>query len=99
MPSDRTRGNRHRLKQRKLPLDTRRQVSAGIELISFIVHSSSQGTLFWICAENSVDNLEMFSLLLNSVDTEPELFCSLHHPTSKQTRSAQVVGWEDSRDI
>lgn len=72
--SDRTRGNKHHLKHRRFPLDIRRQVLAGIEFIPFAVHHSSHGVMFWICAENSVDNLKMFSLLLNSVYKESKPF-------------------------
>ena len=62
-------------------------VLAGIELIFFIVVSMG---LFWICAENSVDNTEMFPLLLSSADTGSRPFLLL-------TPSHQQAGWGYTR--
>ena len=42
--------------------------------------------MFWICAENSVNNTEMFLLLLSSAYTEPRPFLLLTPPH-------QQVGW------
>jgi len=49
--------------------------------------------MFWICAENSVDNTEMFSSLLSQ-----GLFCFSPHPTCEETGSAQEVGQGHSWD-
>ena len=44
------------------------------------LHSNWYGATFWICAENSVDNTGMFSLLLSSAYTVKA--CSVSHTTS-----------------
>lgn len=107
-PSDRTRGNRHHLKHRRFPLDIIRQVLAGTELISFYVHSSSHRVMSWICAENSADSLEKFSILLNSVYTKskPFLLIILSYQQRDWKRTSCWVGRqlghvnpEDPRDI
>jgi len=54
--------------------------------------------MFWICAENSVDNTGMFSLPLNSAYTESRPFCSSHHPTSKEAGGAEEAGRGHGRD-
>jgi len=52
----------------------------GWDRVNFL-HSSCYGTMFWILAENSVDNIEMFSLLLSSTYTNsgPVLFLTSPH--------------------
>jgi len=47
--------------------------------------------MFWICAENSVDNTGMFLLLLSSAYTEPRPFLLL-------TLAHQQVGWGCTRN-
>jgi len=55
--------------------------------------------MLWICAENSVDNAEMFSLSLSSAYTESRAFLLLTpHPTSEQAGGAQEVGRGHSQD-
>ena len=39
--------------------------------------------MFWICAENSVDNTGMFSFLLSSAYTEPRALLLLTPPASR----------------
>ena len=46
-----------------------------------LLHSSWYGAMFWICAENSVDSTEMFSLLLSSAYTESRPFLLLAPPS------------------
>ena len=62
-------------------------VLAGI--VNFL-HSSYYGAMVWICAENSVDNTGMFSLLLSSAYTESRPFLLLTPPH-------QRVGWGCTR--
>jgi len=46
----------------------------------------------WICAENSVANTGMFSLLLSSACTAWRPFLLLTHPTSEEAGGAQGAG-------
>ena len=47
------------------------------------LHGSWYGTMFWVCAENSVDNTGMFSLLLSSAYTESRPFLLPTPPASR----------------
>ena len=71
-------------------------VLTAIELIFFIV--ASMGLMFWICAENSVDNSGMFSLLLSSAYTESRPFLLLTLPCQRVGWGAQEVGRGHSWD-
>ena len=61
----------------------------GWDRVNFL-HSSWYGAMFWICAENSVDNSGMFSLLLSSAYTASRPFLLLTPPH-------QRVGWGCTR--
>lgn len=50
--------------------------------------------VFWICTVNRVDNTGMLSSLLSCT----EIFCSLYHPTSKETGTTEEFGKEHSQD-
>ena len=54
------------------------------------LHSSYCGAMFWICAENSIDNTEMFLLLLSSAYIESRPFLLLTPPH-------QWAGWRCTR--
>ena len=54
--------------------------------------------VFWICAENSVDNTGMFSLPLSSAYTEPRPFLLLTPPHQRGGWVAQEVGRGHSQD-
>ena len=51
----------------------------GWDRVNFL-RSSWYGAMFWICAEDSVGNTGMFSLLLSSAYTEPRPFLLLPPP-------------------
>jgi len=57
------------------------------------LHRSQHGAMFWICAENSVDNTGKFQILLSGAYTESKPFLPLAPPH-------QQVGWgcTSSRD-
>ena len=71
---------------------------AGTELHFF--HSTLYMVMFWICAENRVDNTEMFLLLLSNAYTEsrPFLLLTPHHLTGKEAEGAQGFGRGHSWD-
>ena len=54
-------------------------------------HSSYYGTMFWICAENSIDNTGVFSLLLSRAYTQSRPFLLLTPPH-------QRAGWGCTRN-
>lgn len=66
-----------------------------------ILHISPHGALVWFCAEYSVDNTEMFPLLLSSAYTESRAFPLLAPPITKQVGGAQKLEGDtaDQRDI
>lgn len=49
------------------------------------LHCSQYGAMIWICAENNVNNIKMFSVLLSSAYTEQSRFLLSYH---------QGGGWE-----
>jgi len=55
-------------------------------VIVHFLHSTKYGAVFWICAENSVDNTGMFSSLLSSAHTASGAFQPL-------TPLLQQAGW------
>ena len=61
-------------------------------------HSSYYGTMFRICAGNSVDNTGMLSLLLSSAYTESGPFLLLTPPHQRVGWGAQGVGRGHSQD-
>lgn len=63
-----------------------------LEFIFFVV---APMTVFWICTVNNwVYSTGMLSSLLSCI----ELFCSLHHPTSKEAGGAEDFGKGPSQD-
>lgn len=58
------------------------------------LHSGWYGAVFWICAEHSVDNIEMFLSLLSRVCTEPRPFLLLMLPHWKGSWGC-MGGWEE----
>jgi len=48
------------------------------------LHCSLSGSMFWICADNSVDNTMMFELLLNSAYTASRPFLLLRPPHQQE---------------
>jgi len=78
-------------------------VLSGIELVFFTLASPGlrfgfviNGAMFWICAKNSVDNTEMFSLLLRSAYTVPRSFLLLTLP-HQQVGSGGTISWEGTQ--
>ena len=66
------------------------------------LHSSWYGAMFWICAENSVDNTERFLLLLSRVYAETRPFLFLTPPASRlgvhKKSGGDTAGRRHSRD-
>lgn len=59
------------------------------------LHSSQHGVIFWICAENSVDNPEIFLLLPSSVWTSSRPFLLLTLTSSKEAGGHKEL-WGDT---
>ena len=68
---------------------------AGIELTFFTVASMG---LFWVCAENSVDNTRMFLLPWSSAYTEARTFLLLTPPQQWGGWGAHAAGRGHSQD-
>ena len=75
----------------------RMHICAGFvwEKVNFI-HSLKYGAKSWICAENSVDNTRMFSLLLSSAYTEWRHFLPLTLP-HQQVDWEFLKSWEETQ--
>lgn len=67
------------------------------ERINFI-HSTYHEAMVCICAENAVDNIETFLLLLSSADSETRPFCLRNCPASEEVLGTQKVERRHSWD-
>ena len=65
--------------------------------INFL-HGSQYQSMFCICAENSVDDTGVFSLLLSSAYTESRPFLLLTCPVSERAGGAQGAGRRHNQD-